>query len=435
MARHSKQTSLGEDEFYEEAAPQAGAGQYAHNQGQAAGQQGQTAGYQGFQQGQASGQQGQAAYQQTSARQQAARRAAQQDYARYGYMVGQHTGRKGATAYGAQTGNYAAYGKNVIDGHRKRTRRRWRVVFWIALFVLVAALAVLGYIVYGYWAGQQNYQKAEEASGFEFPRRESQVVLADLTLDWDALRAINPDIVAWVYFPGTNINYPVVQGADNDHYLKYDFYGGTNAFVSVGAIFLDHTNAADFSDANNVVYGHHLNDGTMFSALAGLSDQTKFSEARTVYVLTPTQNFRLRTFALVHCAADDAIVQTSFATPEDQAKYIQDKIDRSVVDVLDTPDAASVTKSFAFSTCDNTANNGRYVLFSYVEEQAAATNVSSANAAEAGGDQAAAEGAAAEGAQGAGTEGLGDAPAEGSGEVPAEDAAAVNDAAQAVEGV
>lgn len=327
--------------------------------------------------------------------------------ASYGYAVGQNKTRKGAPAYSAASAQYASFGKTVIDDHRKRTKRRWRVIFWLALVVLVVCLSVLGYILYGYWTGQQNYNKAEEAAGFEFPRRESQVVLGGLKVDWDALRAINPDVVAWVYFPGTNINYPVVQGSDNNHYLKYDFYGGTNAFVSVGAIFLDSSNTPDFSDVNNVVYGHHLNDGTMFSALAGLSDQTAFDESRTVYVLTPTQNYKLRTFALVHVSAYDPIVQTSFATPEDQANYVQDKIDRSVVSAADVPETSAISKTFAFSTCDNSANNGRYVLFSYVEEQAAAPVVD-AGSAQAGG-------------------GTG-------GEVAPEDAAAINEAMQAVEG-
>lgn len=34
-------------------------------------------------------------------------------------------------------------------------------------------------------------------------------------VDFAALKEINPDIVAWVYIGGTEINYPVVQGTDN----------------------------------------------------------------------------------------------------------------------------------------------------------------------------------------------------------------------------
>lgn len=269
----------------------------------------------------------------------------------------------------------AAWGQVVIDDHRRRTRRRWRIVFWVAMAVLLACVAVLGYIFFGYWTGQQNYSKAVEESGFTKPLRESQAVLSEMTVDWDALRASNSDIVAWIYIPGTNIDYPVVQGKDNDEYLHTDFYGTKNAIVSVGSIFLDYQNAKDFSDANNVLYGHHLNDGTMFSAIAEMASQSKFDDARVIYLLTPNGNYKLRTFSLIHCAADDPLVQTTFASAEEQASYIQDKIGRTVVDVDDVPDVSAMTKTFALSTCDNSADNGRYVLFAYVTDTSVEANV------------------------------------------------------------
>lgn len=291
--------------------------------------------------------------------------------ANYGYTAANRATRNQTASIEAMRRmqpSAASYGQVVIDDHRRRTKRRWRIVFWVSMVVLAACLAVLAYIFSGYLSGQQNYSKALEESGFEAPLRESQANLETMNVDWDALRAINPDVVAWLYIPNTNISYPVVQGSDNEEYLHTDFYGATNAIVSVGSVFLDSSNTADFSDANNVLYGHHLNDGTMFSAIAELASQSKFDDARVIYLLTPNGNYKLRTFSLVHCAADDPIVQTAFATPEDQVAYIQDKIDRSVTYVSDAPEAAAVTKSFAFSTCDNTADNGRYVLFAYVTD-------------------------------------------------------------------
>ena len=47
-------------------------------------------------------------------------------------------------------------------------------------------------------------------------------------IDFDGLRAINKDIVAWIRIPGIGVDYPVVQGMDNEHYLHYTFDGKAN---------------------------------------------------------------------------------------------------------------------------------------------------------------------------------------------------------------
>ena len=247
----------------------------------------------------------------------------------------------------------------------------WRVVFVIALVVLIGALLALGFIAFSYMQGQQKYDRIAATSNLDTDDIESQQ-LAELKLDWDALRAINPDVVGWVYVPNTNINYPIVQARDNDYYLTHDFELGQGLVVHYGAIFLDAENKSDFSDAANFIYGHHMNDNSMFSALATLADQGKFDSTRIVYVLTPKGNYRLRSFSLVHCAADDPLVQMEFSSAKEWNAYVRDKAERSVTSVSDAPDLDAIGKVFAFATCDNYATNGRWVLYCYVDDTSVA---------------------------------------------------------------
>ena len=251
---------------------------------------------------------------------------------------------------------------------RGRRRRRWSIVLALSLVVLAGSVIALGVMAFSYIQGQQVYDRVADRAFISAGESVESQPLSEVRLDWDALTATNADTVAWVYIPGTNINYPIVQGRDNVHYLTHDFEGTEGWLAQRGAVFQEASNTPGFTDAANFFYGHHLNDGTMFSALAGLADQGAFDTTRTVYLLTPRGNFRLRTFALVHCAFDDPLVQTSFESDAELALYVQDKMDRSVVEASGIPAARDIGRVFAFATCDNRASNGRYVLFCSIEE-------------------------------------------------------------------
>lgn len=260
---------------------------------------------------------------------------------------------------------------------KKQSKSRfWQVVFIAALVVFVCAAAYLGLMAFSYWQGRSTYSTIVDDAGASDLGQQTQAGdLASMTVDWAALRAQNPDIVAWVCVPGTNINYPVVQGTDNDYYLNHDFEGNQGWLANCGTVFMDYRNTSDFSDASTFIYGHHLNDGSMFSALASFTDQDAFDASRTVYLLTPTQNYQLTSYALVHCDQSEAIVQTSFGDDAQRAAYIQDKISRSVVHASGIPDALAMPQSVAFATCDNDVSTpGRYVLFCYIQQQCAPAN-------------------------------------------------------------
>ena len=247
----------------------------------------------------------------------------------------------------------------------KRGRKGpWNVVFVIALVVFIVSVSLLGLIFLSYCQGKMKYNDIADKGDIDTAAVDKDY--RGVTIDWDALLAANPDTVGWIYVPGTAINYPVVQGGDNEYYLTHDFDGDAGWLANYGAIFLDYRNKRDWTDQAYFIYGHHMNDGSMFADVAGMSDQGRFDSCRTAYFLTPNGNFKLRTFTLVHCDADDPLVETTFASKEDMTAYLQDKMDRSIVECKDAPKASQIKKVFALATCDN-YSAGRYVLYTYVE--------------------------------------------------------------------
>ena len=110
-------------------------------------------------------------------------------------------------------------------------------------------------------------------------------------IDFDGLRAMNGDIVAWIQIPGIGVDYPVVQGKDNEHYLHYTFDGKAN---KAGSIFLDYRNRADFTDSKVILYGHNMKDGSMFSNLKKYRDADFRKERGRVLIIFRIEYWNVR---------------------------------------------------------------------------------------------------------------------------------------------
>lgn len=260
------------------------------------------------------------------------------------------------------------------DTSKKKKKKRglfWRIVFWLALVVFIGSVGTLGYLFYTYWAGQNEYD--EIASRAVTVPDDGEVSLADLVVDWDALRAINPDVVGWVYVPGTVINYPIAHKAgDSDYYLHHNFSLGEGSFgAEFGSILLSGENAADFSDEVNIIYGHHMRNGSMFALLAEFRNSAAFNEHREIYLLTPAGNYRLETFAVEHVPMTHASIATpNYPTDEEFAAFKQWLIEDSIVtpDPDTTASVADAAKLFGFCTCDGADDTWRYITFADVAE-------------------------------------------------------------------
>ncbi len=234
------------------------------------------------------------------------------------------------------------------------------VVQWVAGIVFVVCLVVLAAFGYQYWYQSDAYNKLTSALSVSDTLAPESLTLSDLKIDWDSLSATNPDVVAWIYVPGTAINYPVVKGSDNDEYLHKSFDGSTGFLASKGTIFVDSENSSDMTDRNMVFYGHHMRDGSMFACTDDWKDQSEFDKHRDIFILTPNGNYWFRTFARFNTVGSDAIVQTAFSADSSFGSYVSDKFNRSLVSVDDIQ-ASDVEQMIMLSTCEYTQDNGRAV--------------------------------------------------------------------------
>lgn len=161
------------------------------------------------------------------------------------------------------------------------------IIIGIGLIVAAAAIFINAQI--GYKQASDSYQKIEKQ--YVSDKDASGVPI----IDFDALAQTNPEIVGWIYVPGTNINYPVVQTNNNSKYLNTLFDGTSNAS---GAIFLDSDDTAPgMVDQQTTIYGHHMNDGSMFNVISDTTDQATFDSIEYVYYITRDATYKLRPLA------------------------------------------------------------------------------------------------------------------------------------------
>ena len=198
-------------------------------------------------------------------------------------------------------------------------------------------------------------ESQSETSASEESVEQTEPVLPQV--DFDALRAINPDVVGWLIIDGTNINYPVVQGKDNQYYLRHLFTGEYNAS---GCIFLDSRNAGDFSNQHSILYGHHMDNGTMFNGLMEYKEQAFYDARPSALLLTPAANYEIKFFSgyVANVRAD--AWQVEFQSDEDFSGWLHAVKLKSLFHSNAEPGSSDTV--LTLSTCSYEFENARFVL-------------------------------------------------------------------------
>lgn len=209
-------------------------------------------------------------------------------------------------------------------------------LFQIVGGMLVAiALAALVAIRVSYVAGKAEYESLrqyvtllteEDVSGgagtdaeidsVESPKDPTAYV--SLNVDFDELEAINSDVVAWIAFDNLDISYPVVQ-RDNSYYLTHTFEGKENA---AGCIFMEETNAADFSHDHTILYGHNMKNGTMFGKLKNFKEEDFFAENRYFTIYTSDAEYRYEIFSVRTVSVEHSLFTKNDMEEEAFAEFL-----------------------------------------------------------------------------------------------------------------
>ena len=171
-----------------------------------------------------------------------------------------------------------------------------------------------------------------------------------MEVNFNELLQKNPDTVGWIKVDGTKVNYPVVQAEDNDYYLNHAFNKRSNAG---GWIFADYR--VDFKNfgKNTIIYGHNMNNKTMFGSIPNMLYSGYLNNSSNYYIKisTPTSNTVWKVFSIYTIEPEVYYLKTNFKT-EPYDKFLNTLKSRSIYNF--GIDVTSDDKILTLSTCDNT---------------------------------------------------------------------------------
>ena len=254
---------------------------------------------------------------------------------------------------------------------------RKKVIFFLLFFLCLAAAAFsmtqVIRILSQYRAGEVAYQKlteqvfqpAEElleppgepaGEPAEAPVEEAEPAIPWPEVDFETLTAQSPQVMCWLFGPGTGVNYPVVQGTDNSYYLNH-LYDGT--YNSAGSLFLDYR--SDLSENGRwVIYGHYMRNGTMFADLLRYKEQDYYDAHPVFLLVLPEGRYLVEIFSGYVAGVEADAWRLDFAGDEDYSQWLADQKAASCFQSPVTP--APEDQVVTLSTCSYEFSNARFVL-------------------------------------------------------------------------
>lgn len=255
--------------------------------------------------------------------------------------------------------------ENTTTKKKKKKKSAGSIFLDLILLIAVCVMVFAGYNLYKifseYRAGEKEYEglqqyvqvlrpagedsdsdsdtDADKQSGGQVepvidpetgePIIPEEVLTPPISVNFDELTAINPDIVGWIYVEAIpNICYPIVRGTDNEYYLKHTVERNLNSSAS---IFMDYQNSADFSDTNTIIYGHNMKNQSMFGLLQNMRDPRVFAKSPYIWILTPKGDYCYQVFSAREVSVTDQVYTLFSAGGEEFKNYLENMQARSEV--------------------------------------------------------------------------------------------------------
>lgn len=215
--------------------------------------------------------------------------------------------------------------------------------------ILVVALVFCGYKTFN---GLHNYSLASESN---------LAVQSMKSSGDDVFISKNSDFRFWLKIYNTNIDYPVVQGVDNEFYLKHDFFKEESI---AGAIFLDYR--VNKESKNIIIYGHNMKDKSMFATLELFKDKEFFENNKFITLSKDNKTYVYKVFSVYYLSGKETShLKVDFDNEEDFLNYLVEAKEKSL---FNTEEELNSNDIITLSTCSYEMKNCRTIVHAQLVE-------------------------------------------------------------------
>mgnify|MGYP003070511999 FL=1 len=248
--------------------------------------------------------------------------------------------------------------KGSLGGNMKR------VSITILTMIIIGGVVFSGYKLYEY--KEKAISEVEvmlfTPSVVESEINTKRIVNEEILANENTLKEKNSDYRMWIKMDETNINYPVLQGEDNDFYLYSDFDGN---YYYPGSIFIDYRN--DIENDNNLwIFGHNMADGSMFADLVKLKDETYFNENPEIILVKDGIQYIYEIFAVNVVPADGAEIVLDFDNEDEMNRYMERVKEESIfyrdIKVEDIVEEEGISSLITMVTCSYEFDDARTLV-------------------------------------------------------------------------
>ena len=250
---------------------------------------------------------------------------------------------------------------------RKRKNKKWP---WVLLLIVLFAIIVVCLVKIVFWlkdnkttsevvndiTNNTNIEEKQDDENTELVNKEEDttsdywyyIKFPLIDVDINKLKEKNSDTVGWINVNNTNINYPYVQGKDNNYYLDHSF---DKKYNEAGWVFLDYRNDKNLSNKNNILYAHSRLDKTMFGSLSKTLKSNWYNnkDNHIIRLSTEAENTMWQIFSVYKIPEETYYITTNFNSDNDYQKFLNTIKERSIHNF--STNLTTEDKILTLSTC------------------------------------------------------------------------------------
>lgn len=242
----------------------------------------------------------------------------------------------------------------------KNSLRIKKIISLILLIIIFFCVIKIYQKRLGYYTASRDYDTLRSLSPLSdsYVNKSPEEYRTDIEIEKN-LKNINSDYKFWISVEGTNIDFPVVQGKENDFYLHNNF-NKEKSFS--GSIFIDSKNNLK-EDSNIVIYGHNMRNDTMFSQLKHFKNKNFFNKNKyvTLYRDGKVSNFEVFSVYEENAKNLNSEIKIDFSNKEEYEDYLKEQKEKSLYK-REGVNLSSEDRILTLITCGYEFSNNRIVV-------------------------------------------------------------------------